>query len=257
MTAAVQGISVDIPTPDGAADAYMVYPDDGAPHPGVLLYMDGFGLRPSLRTMADHIAAHGYTVLAPNVFYRHGRAPVVKLPDFIDPAQRPEIFQQLVPMIVELTPDLVARDAGAYLGWLAGFSRTADGPVGVTGYCMGGALALRAAAAFPDWVAAAAGFHGGPLVTDAADSPHLSVGTITAELYYGHAGADVKQYPEQFDRFEKALEAAGVRYTCEVYEGAQHGYTQADTAAYDAAATEHHWRELLALFDRTLQPGRN
>ncbi|MFJ4655769.1 dienelactone hydrolase family protein [Nocardia sp. NPDC088792] len=250
---AVQGSSVDVQTPDGVADAYVVYPDDGAAHPGVLVIQDGFGLRPSLRLLADRIAGRGYTVLLPNAYYRHGRAPVVELPDFIDPAERPEIFQQVFPMIRELTPERVRSDVGAYLGWLAASPRVAAGKVGLTGYCMGARLAVLAAAMFPDRIAAVAGFHGGPLVTDTPDSPHLIVGNITAELYFAHAGADHERAPEHTAQFDKALEAAGVRHRTEVYEGSQHGYTQADTSAYDPEATERHYRELLSLFDRNLR----
>lgn len=249
----VHGMSVDIRTPDGVADAYVTHPDDGAAHPGVLLIQDGFGLRPSLRAMADRIAAHGYTVLLPNAFYRHGPAPVIELPDFIDPEARPEIFQQLFPMIRELTPELLRSDAAAYLAWLAAAPRVAAGKVGVTGYCMGARLAVLVAAAFPDRVAAVAGFHGGPLVTESADSPHLLVGKITGELYFAHAGEDLQKAPDHFAQFDKAVEAAGARHHTEVYADAKHGYTQADTAAYDAEFAERHYRELLALFDRNLR----
>ncbi|MET8425546.1 dienelactone hydrolase family protein [Nocardia sp. NPDC004860] len=250
---AVHGMSVDIRTPDGVADAYVVHPDDGAPHPGVLVIQDGFGLRPSLRALADRIAAHGYTVLLPNAFYRHGRAPVVELPDFIDPSERPEIFEQVFPMIRELTPERMRSDAGAYLDWLAASPRVAPGKVGLTGYCMGARLAVIIAAMFPDRVAAVAGFHGGPLVTDSPESPHLTVGNITGELYFAHAGEDHHMTPEHIAQFDKALDAAGIRHRTEVYEGAQHGYTQADTSAYDAEADERHYRELLNLFDRNLR----
>lgn len=250
---AVHGMSVDVQTPDGVADAYVAYPDDGAAHPGVLVIQDGFGLRPSLRSLADRIAAHGYTVLMPNAYYRHGRAPVIELPDFIDPAERPEIFQRLFPMIRELTPEVLRSDTGAYLAWLAASPQVAEGKVGLTGYCMGARLAVLAAAMFPDRVAAVAGFHGGPLVTDTPDSPHLTVGNVTAELYFAHAGEDDHMTPEHIAQFDKALEAAGVRHRTEVYEGAQHGYTQADTSAYDREAAERHYRELLALFDRNLR----
>ncbi|MGW0178031.1 dienelactone hydrolase family protein [Nocardia sp. NPDC003345] len=249
----VQGSSVDIRTPDGVADSYLAHPGDGAAHPGVLLIQDGFGLRPSLRAMADRIAAHGYTVLLPNAFYRHGPAPVLELPGHIDPAARPEIFEQVFPMIRALTPDLMRSDAGAYLEWLATAPLVADGKVGVTGYCMGARLAVLVAAGFPDRVAAVAGFHGGPLVTDDPDSPHLLVGNLTAELYFAHAEEDVRKAPEQFERFDKALEVSGIRHRTEIYDGARHGYTQADTAAYDADSAERHYRELLALFDRNLR----
>ncbi|AJE44142.1 dienelactone hydrolase family protein [Streptomyces nodosus] len=252
----IRGTSVDIPTQDGTADAYLVYPDDHSPHPAVLLYMDAFGLRPHLKKMADRLAEHGYTVLVPNVFYRHGRSPVVDLPEFIDPSARPDLFQQIMPMMQELTPERVERDSEAWLRLLADCPQAAKGPVGVTGYCMGARLALRTAGAHPDRVAAVAGFHGGQLATDAPDSPHRVVDRITAEAYFGHADQDRSMPPEQMQRLEQALTDAGVRHRCEVYPGAQHGYTQSDTASYDAEAAERHWRELLALLERTLGGAR-
>ncbi|WNO68985.1 dienelactone hydrolase family protein [Streptomyces sp. AM2-3-1] len=249
---AVRGTSVDIPTQDGTADAYLTHPDDSTPHPAVLLYMDAFGLRPHLKEMADRLARAGYTVLVPNVFYRHGRAPVVELPDVIDPARRPEIFERLGPIITSLTPDLAMRDADAYLRWLAASPLTTDGPVGITGYCMGARLALRTAGTHPERVAAMAGFHGGRLATDSPDSPHLLADRITAELYFGHADQDPSLPPEQIDRLDEALTAAGVRHHSEIYTGAHHGFTQADTAAYDSTADKRHWTALLALLDRAL-----
>ncbi|MFL4497173.1 dienelactone hydrolase family protein [Streptomyces sp. VTCC 41912] len=248
----VHGASLDLPTPDGTADAYFAHPDDGAPHPGVLLYMDAFGLRPSLEAMARRLAGHGYAVLVPNVLYRAGRAPLVELPEHVSPADRPEIFTQLFPLIRALTPELAMRDAGTYLDWLAASPQVADGPVGTTGYCMGGVLALRTAAAFPDRIAAVGAFHAGNLVTDAADSPHLLLDRVTAELYFGHADQDHSMSAEQIEQLERALDAAGLRYRSELYEGAQHGYTQVDTAMYDAKANERHWRALVDLFGRTL-----
>lgn len=247
----VQGTAVDIPTEDGIADAYLAHPGDELPRPAVLLYQDAFGLRPHLRSMADRLAEAGYTVLVPNVFYRHGRAPVVELPEFIDPEARPDIFQKVGPLIGGLTPDLVERDAGAYLRWLAASPLVTDGPIAVTGYCMGARLTLYTAGAYPDRVAAAAGFHGGRLATDDPTSPHLAAQHITAELYFGHADQDSSLPEEQIKRFEDALTAAGVRHRCEVYPGAQHGYTQADTSSYDAEADERHWVALLDLLDRT------
>ncbi|WP_405182332.1 dienelactone hydrolase family protein [Nocardia sp. NBC_01377] len=251
--APTHGVSIEIPTPDGVADAYLTHPDDGAAHPGVLVVQDGFGVRASLRALADRLAAHGYTVLLPNAYYRHGPAPVIELPDFIDPVQRPDIFQRVFPMIRELTPELLRTDVGAYLEWLAASPRVTAGRVGVTGYCMGARLAVLAAAMFPDQVAALAGFHGGPLVTYTPDSPHLVVGNITAELYFAHAGDDHHMTPQHIARFDEALTTCGVRHRTEVYGGARHGFTQADTSDYDQQAAERHYRELLALFDRTLR----
>lgn len=247
-----RGVSLDLPTPDGVADAYLAHPDDGRPHPGILLYMDVFGLRPSLEAMARRLAGHGYTVLVPNVFHRAGRAPLVALPDHIDPGKRPEIFEKLGPVMSALTPALAMRDAGSYLDWLAGSPLVAEGPVGTTGYCLGGVLGVRTAAAYPDRIAAVASFHAGRLATDAEDSPHLLADRITAELFFGHADQDPSLPADQIKRLEDALDAAGLRYRSELYEGAHHGFTQADTAAYDADADDRHWRDLLALFGRTL-----
>ncbi|MDA3623925.1 dienelactone hydrolase family protein [Saccharopolyspora sp. WRP15-2] len=248
----VSGTTVDIPTPDGVADAYVTHPDSGGPHPAVLLYMDAFGVRPHLKKMADRLAAAGYTVVVPNVVYRAGRAPVFDLPEFIDVESRPDLFQQIVPVVQALTPELAMRDAGAYLDWIANFDQAADGPVGLTGYCMGAALALRTAGTYPERVAAAGGFHGGRLATEDPDSPHLVADRVTAELYFGHSDNDHSLPPEQIERLEKALTDAGVRHTCEVYPGS-HGYTQADTAAYHEESAERHWKALLDLFARNLR----
>ncbi|KUN62181.1 dienelactone hydrolase [Streptomyces canus] len=243
---------IEITTQDGTADAYLALPDDGRPHPAVLLYMDAFGLRPHLKSMADRLAGAGYTVLVPNVFYRYGPAPVVELPEFINPAERPEIIQNLGPAARTLTPEGAMRDAAVYLDWLAASPLTTGGPVGVTGYCMGAGLALRTAGTHPERIAAAAGFHGARLATDAPDSPHLLAGHITAELYFGHADQDSTNPADQIARLEKALTEAGVEHRSEVYEGARHGFTQADTVMYGAEPTDRHWSALLDLFARRL-----
>lgn len=243
---------MDIATEDGAADAYAVRPEAGGAHPGVLMYQDAFGLRPHLMAMADRLAAAGYLVLVPNVFYRHGRAPVVELPEYIDMAARPDIVEKVMPLMGSLTPEMVARDAGAYLQWFADSPLAVPGPVGITGYCMGARLALYTAGTHPDRVAAAAGFHGGNLAGDEPDSPHLLAGRITAELYFAHADEDPSMPEEQIRRLERAFTEAGVRHRCEVYAEAHHGYTQADTAAYNPTAADRHWNELLALFRRAL-----
>ncbi|MFC9913192.1 dienelactone hydrolase family protein [Streptomyces sp. NPDC059862] len=248
---AVQGTDVDIPTEDGTADAYLTHPGDGGRHPAVLFYMDAFGLRPQLRSMADRLAGAGYTVLMPNLFYRHGRAPVVELPEFIGDAARGGLFEQIRRAVQSLTPEAAMRDAGAYLRWLADRPEAADGPVAVTGYCLGARLALLTAGTYPEHVAAAAGFHGAQLATEAPDSPHLVADRITAELYFGHADEDPSMPPEQIQRLEDALTAAGVRHRCEVYPGAPHGFTQADTASYHAEGDKRHWAALLDLLDRT------
>ncbi|GHB73568.1 hydrolase [Streptomyces xanthochromogenes] len=250
---AVRGSAVDIPTQDGMADAYFVHPDGHGRHPAVLLYQDAFGPRPALNAMADRLAAEGYAVLVPNVFYRQGRSPVVSLPAHIDHDNRGALFAELGPLMQGLTPDLVVADAHAYLGWLADCPQAADGPVGITGYCMGARLALYTAGSYPDRVAAVGGFHGGRLATDQPDSPHLAAATMTAEAYFGHADQDESMPPAQQEFLEKALTEAGVIHRCEVYQGAGHGYTQSDTSEFDPEATERHWAALLDLFGRTLR----
>jgi carboxymethylenebutenolidase len=247
----VAGTGVQVPTGDGTADAYLARPADGAPRPAVLCFTDAFGVRPTVREAADGLARAGYTVLVPNLFHRRGPAPVVELPGFIDGEARGQLFRLLRPALLELTPERATADAGAYLRYLAELPEAADGPVALVGYCMGAGLALRAAGAFPDRVAAVAGFHGGRLATDDPHSPHLAAPRITAEVYLGHADQDPSLPPEQIERLERALTDAGVRHRCEVYQGAAHGYTQSDTASYDEKADERHRAALLNLLDRT------
>ena len=241
--------TIDIEAPDGVADAYLTLPDGGERHPGVLFIMDAYGLRPRIEEMADRIAGRGYVVLAPNVFYRAGRSPVIPLPDFSDEAARGEFFGQVRPLMAELTPERIAADGAAYLDELA---KHADGPVAITGYCMGVRLGIRISAAHPDRVAALAGFHGGGLVTDDTYSPHKAVGSLRAELYLGHADNDRSNSPEQIAALDTVLDGAGVTHTTEVYAGAAHGYTMSDTPAYDEPATERHFIALFDLLDRAL-----
>jgi carboxymethylenebutenolidase len=241
--------NVDIPTRDGVADAYLSVPDDGRRHPGVLFMIDAFGLRKRIQDMADRIASHGYAVLAPNVFYRNGRAPVLPMPDMREEGARAEFFKQLGPLREPLTAENVAADGAAYLRELAD---VADGPVAITGYCMGTRLGLTIGAAHPDRVAAVAGFHGGNLVTDEPSSPHRLVGDLRAEVYLGYADNDGSATPEQIATLDAALDEAGVTHRSEVYAGAAHGYTMSDTPVYDAEATERHYAALFDLLGRTL-----
>jgi carboxymethylenebutenolidase len=246
----MSGEMVDVKTRDGVADAYLARPDDkGGSFPGVLLLVDVFGLRPQIERMADRIAAHGFVVLAPNVFYRAGRAPVVELDGLADPERRGEIFAQARPLMQALTTERIVADGDAYLALL---EEVGNGRVAIAGYCMGGRLGWRIAAAYPDRVAALGGFHTGGLVTDDEESPHRSAGEITAEVYLGHADNDKSMTAESIAAVEAALEEAGVTYTSKLYEGAGHGYTMADTAAYHEAAAERHYEELFSLLDRTV-----
>jgi carboxymethylenebutenolidase len=241
--------SIDIQTPDGIADAYLSTPDDADRHPGVLFLMDAYGLRPQIEQMVDRIAERGYAVLSPNVFYRAGRAPVLPIPDFSREDARGEFFKHVRPLMGQLTPEHLAADGAAYFDELA---KHATEPFAISGYCMGVRLGLRIASAYPERVAALAGFHGGGLVTDEADSPHRGAGSLRAELYFGHADKDQSNSPEQIKALDQALDSAGVTYRSELYEGAPHGYTMADTPAYNEAAAERHFDALFDLLDRTL-----
>ncbi|MBP0459495.1 dienelactone hydrolase family protein [Streptomyces montanisoli] len=238
---------------DGQADAYAAYPDRGGRHPGVLLYTDAFGLRPELERRARELAERGYYVLVPNFYYRHGRAPVIALPDHIGEEIRPAIISQLMPLIGAYTTEQVLRDADDYLRFLTSQPEAGTGPVAVIGYCIGAAYAMRTATAHPDQVAALAAFHPGFLVTKTPDSPHRLVPRLTAQVHLGLAEGDMS--PEAISELDRALGAAGVSYATEIYPDTVHGFTMSDTEAFNPAASQRHWERLLALLDRTLKNG--
>lgn len=252
------GEMITVTTEDGSAQAYVARPrpgtvDESHPLPGVLFYIDAIGLRPAIEKMADRIAEWGYIVLAPNVLYRSGTAEETS-PDveFLDDEARGEFFAAAMPRVRALTPQLSARDVGPYLDALHALDGVASGPVGVTGYCMGGRLALQAAALYPDAVAAIGMFHTGGLVTEDPSSPHLQVAEVTASVLAVHADHDRSLPPEAIARFEHALTGAGVTHTASVYPGAAHGYTMSDTSVYNHDASEYHFTELRKLFEQTL-----
>jgi carboxymethylenebutenolidase len=160
-------------------------------------------------------------------------------------------------MMQQLDTAAITRDTRGYLDFLAAEDGVAAGPDAIVGYCMGGLNALKAIAAFPERIVALASFHGSRLATEAPDSPHLQVGRIKGAVYFAHADQDHSMPQEQIDRLEAALETAGVRFRSEIYPGAQHGFTMADTAAYSAEAEQRHWENLFDLLDTTLPtPGR-
>lgn len=236
--------TVHIPTADGEADAFAAFPDDGERHPGVLMYADAFGIRPVLREMARKLAGHGYYVLVPNYFYRQGPAPVPDLPEFIGEEDRPAVLARLMPLIEAHTPERTLSDADAYLAFLTAQPEVAAGPVAVTGYCIGGLLAVRTAVAHPGRVAAVAAFHG-PVGADG----HAALAELTARVHFGHAEGDLT--PEALGELNRVLDAAGVDYTSEIYPGTRHGFTMADTDAFDPDALRRHWDRLLSLLERT------
>lgn len=240
---------IDIKTPDGVCDAFMAYPEDNGAYPAILMYMDGFGLRPYLYEMATTIAARGFYVLLPNMFYRLGRAPIIDIKYPVQIQDMPEIETKLRPLFKGYDPEFGMHDAAVFFDFLAQQKQVRQGPIGITGYCMGGGLSIRTAARFAHRVAIAASFHAGNLATDAPNSPHAQAGQIKARLYIAHADMDKNMPPEQIERLKKALDEAHIRYEAELYNGAAHGFTMADLPAYNETALKRHWHKLFELLE--------
>ncbi|MFF1830798.1 dienelactone hydrolase family protein [Paenarthrobacter sp. NPDC058040] len=246
---------IDVPAPDGTAEALVARPSTGTgTFPGVILYMDAFGVRPRIEDMAQRIADWGYVVLAPNVFYREGTVTdLAPTADMTTPDGREAAGKEAFPRVGRLTSDKALRDIQGWVAALAALDGVGSGPIGTTGYCMGARLAVRTATSHPQAVAACAGFHGGGLATDAPDSPHLGLADARAGFVFGHADHDPSMAPDAVARLGAALEAAGLAASNHIYEGAPHGYTMADTSAYHHEATERHFQELRALLDGALK----
>jgi carboxymethylenebutenolidase len=249
-TAKVVEKDVDIKTPDGVADAALYYPEGKGPWPAVLIWPDVVSLRPVFREMGRRLAAEGYVVLVPNLYYRVKRAPVVEGGfNFANPDDR----AKLTPLRASVTPEGTDRDAAAYVAFLDAQPQTdKTRGVGTQGYCMGGPLAFRTAAAAPSRVTAVASFHGGGLVTDQPTSPHLLLPKTRAEFLVLIAENDDKQDPAAKDKLKAALAAAGRPHRVEVYAGAAHGWTVKGGQVYDEALAEKAWAELLDLYKRAL-----
>ncbi len=240
---------VEIKTPDGVADAYFVHPITGK-HPGVLVWPDIFGLRPAFRLMGKRLAESGYSVLVVNPFYRVRKAPTApEHPDFNDPPTR----QALMGLMNSLTPTTTSTDAKAFVDYLDGQDATdRKRRIGTTGYCMGGPLVFRTAAANADRVGAAATFHGGGLVTDKPDSPHLLIPKMTAHLLIAIAENDDQKQPEAKSVLRDAFAQARLPAEIEVYKGALHGWCPPDSQVYNQAQAERAWSQLLILFKAAL-----
>lgn len=248
-------INVDIKTADGTCDAAFIHPASGA-HPAVLIWPDAFGLRPSMREMARRLAAEGYSVLVPNPFYRVAKAPVFESAanfNFGDPAQR----SKLTPLMGSITAAGAAeRDAATFVAWLdsqKAVDRTKK--IGTQGYCMGGPLVVRTAAAISNRIGAGASFHGGGLVTTNPDSPHLLAPKIKARMYFGVAANDDAQQPDVKTKLREAFEAAKVPVEVELYAQAQHGWCVSDMPnqpngqpIYSKTDADRAWSKLLALY---------
>jgi carboxymethylenebutenolidase len=239
---------VNVKTPDGTADCYFVHPSGGS-YPGVVVWPDILGLRPAFRQMGKRLAESGYSVLVVNPFYRQKRAPVVPAgANFADTAIR----NMVMPLAQALNATTHATDAKAFVAFLdtqAAVSKTRK--IGTTGYCMGGPIVMRTAAAVPTRIGAGATFHGGGLVTQAADSPHLLIPTMKAQFLCCVAENDDQREPDSKnvlkDTFGKNKLAAEV----EVYKAA-HGWCVPDSAVYNEAEAERAWSRLLATFGKAL-----
>jgi carboxymethylenebutenolidase len=240
----VKESDVTIRTPDGECDAYFVAPTTGA-HAAVLVWPDIFGLRPAMRQMGKRIAEDGYSVLVVNPFYRQQKAPTAP-----QGAQTP--VQQLFPMMRALTATTHTTDAKAFIAWLDARNEVDKGKkIGTIGYCMGGPIVVRTAAAVPDRVGAVGSFHGGGLTTMAADSPHLLIPQTKAQYLIAVAENDDMQQPESKDILKKALADAKLQGEVEVYKAA-HGWCPPDTTVYNRDESERAWGRMMAMFQKAL-----
>lgn len=240
---------VEIKTADGSADCYFVHPSSGK-HPAVLVCPDIFGLRPAFKEMARRLAGSGYAVLVFNPFYRTQKAPTApEHPNFGDPATR----DKLMGMANKTNADTMVSDAKAFVPWLDRQpSVDRKKKMGVTGYCYGGPFTLRTAAAFPDRIGAGATFHGGGLVTDKPDSPHLLIPKIKAQYLCAIAENDDQKQPEAKTVLKDAFEKAHLRAEVEVYAGTMHGWCPPDAAVYNHDQAEKAWSRQLELFKTAL-----
>jgi carboxymethylenebutenolidase len=240
--------SLDITTADGAMETFIVRPDRGA-HPCVLFLMDAPGVREELRDMARRLASVGYAVVLPNLYYRAGR----------DTKYGPEVLvhgspehQRMRAVRTRMTIPPVMEDVGTMIRYLDARQDVARGPIGVHGYCMSGPYALAAAARYPDRVAAAASFYGTWLVSDAAESPHLTLGKGHAERYIACAEIDDLAPPAMVAELRGLFEQAGSPGELEIYPGVHHGFAFPQRKVYDKPAAERHWERLIALYRRRL-----
>jgi carboxymethylenebutenolidase len=240
---------IEIKTPDGTCDAYLVHPVKGK-YPAVLIWPDIFGLRPAFRQMGKRLAESGYTVLVINPFYRTQKAPTApEHPDFNDPATR----QALMSLAGTLSPATALTDATAFVAYLDGQAATdKKRKMGTTGYCMGGPFVFRTAAAFANRVGAGATFHGGGLATDKPESPHLLIPKMQAHFLIAIAENDDQREPEVKNILRDSFAKAKLPAEIEVYAGTKHGWCPPDSAVYNAEQAEKAWSRMLVLFKTAL-----
>jgi carboxymethylenebutenolidase len=245
---------VEIRMPDGTADGVLFQPEGNKKLPGVMHLPDIGGVRPAHREMAKRLAGEGYVVLLPNVFYRAGKSPVWEFPFKMGEERT---MKRLGELAGTLPPENMVKDISAYIEFLEKQESVSPALMGAVGYCFTGAMALRAAAARPDKIGAAASFHGGALYTDKPDSPHTVLPKVIARLYFGHAEGDPYMPQEAIAKLDEALAAwsksSGGKYESETYAGAHHGWTVPDSPVYNKEGAERAYGKLRELFKAALQ----
>jgi len=240
---------IEIRAADGLCKSHVFRPEGTGPWPAVIVFMDGLGIRPAVLEVGERLAAAGYLSLVPDLFYRAGAYGPVDARALLADPDRFKAFREKIAGVA--TTELMLRDTSAFLDWLAAEPDARPGVIGVTGYCMGGGVALATAGSFPDRIAAAASFHGGNLATDKADSPHLLAPHIRGRVYIAGAIEDSSFPDEMKERLGAALAEASVQHTIETYP-ARHGWVLGDMPTHDAASTARHDKALLELFASTL-----
>jgi carboxymethylenebutenolidase len=249
MPRAMSEKRVDLTSQNGVLDLHVFTPDSGVgPWPAVILYMDAFGIRPELGAMAQRLAAHGYVVAVPNLYYR---TPFEPFAPNVVATEGPE-RERFKGMIASINHSMVMRDTRLVIAWLDGQAFVKRGAMAALGYCMGGGYALSAAGTFPDRIVVAASFHGGSLATDKPDSPHRLAPQMRARVYIGAAEIDASFPPDQQARLGQALSEAGVQHVIEIYQKAKHGFAMNGHIVYDRDAAELHWQRLTQLLDESL-----
>jgi carboxymethylenebutenolidase len=239
---------LDIATPDGAMNSFVVHPEEGGPHPVVLFYMDAPGKREELHDMARRLASVGYYIVLPNLYYRKAREFELK-------ERTPEGMKPMFELMDSLSNAMTVRDTQAMLKFVDAQPEADGRRVGAVGYCMSGPFVFAAAAALPERIHCIASIHGARMVTDRDDSPHLMAPRIGCETYVACAETDIWAPPETIARLQAALDAAGTPYRIEWYPGAHHGFVFPRRAGiYHQASAERHWERLFDLFRRRLGP---
>lgn len=235
---------IDIDTADGSMKTFVFHPQDHGPHPVVLYLMDAPSIRPALTDMASRLATAGYYVMLPYLFYRGGPFREFGMSDEDMHARRD--------LMATVNPTNIVGDAQALLSFAATDPAARDGKIGTVGFCMSGGLAISLARALPGRVAAAASVHGAWMIRDSADSPHLGLEAVTAEIYLGWADNDATAPPESVPIMRAALDQAGLTYTLDFIDYAVHGYAPRGTDRYNHAASELHWERIHSLLRRTV-----